>query len=576
MADPAQNAAESYGSNYGGQYGGTYGGGEYGSQEYGAYPPAAEAYPVQHGEGEYYPAEGEHGYEAQQRYQPRGGMRARAPGGDFMLPDVVKEFIFNLYQACRTTQIMEDIQMLYDIRFRELSEAYFKQSPWPPAHVIADSVGQDPLFLAFYDELRCRHLFATLKIAVDDRLEAWGYYCQLFDYLLEAEDGDFLVTAQWAFDIVHEFVYQFQSFCQFRSQVDRRSEAELALLTEAQDVWAVQNVLTYLHRLTRVSNVVAIMEAHRNRQPPPPGISNMHLMMGYFSIVGISRLECLLGDYHSALEILSPIDITDKSELFTSSLACHLNLFYHMGFAQLMLRRYRDCLATFSDVLHHINRLHKSGQLHNNPIADQVGKLKEKILALTVIACHFCPGQRLDDGVMKQMMEKHGDKARAMEAGGDITPFDELFMVAAPKFIVPSVPDYSQPINFSQDAIKQQMRLFREDVTNQLHLPKIRSYLKLYSTLSLEKLSRFTGLDENTLKCQLVSLKHRNRQVEHKTGPGALEGKVSHAMDINYYIKDGVIHVEEAEKEQRFDQYFLSQISKCQECTVNVQRLKIY
>ncbi|CAM9213116.1 unnamed protein product [Heterosigma akashiwo] len=504
-----------------------------------------------------------------------------------MLPDAVRDFIFNLHQACRETQIMEDIQQLYDGQFRALSEAYFKQAPWPPAEVAARTVGDDPLFLAFYSELRCRHLFATLKITVADRLEAWSHYCELFDALLEAEGGDdLLVTAQWAFDIVHEFVYQFQSFCQFRCQVDRRSEADLAALREAGGAWAVQSVLTYLHRLARVSNVVAIMEAHRHRQPPPPGVSNVHLMLGYFSLVGLSRLECLLGDYHAALEVLGPIDTADKSELFTSSLACHLNLFYHTGFAQLMLRRYRDCLATFQDVLLHLHRLAKAGQLHSNPLGDQAGKLKEKMLALCAIAAHFCPGAPLDELVRRQIQEKHGERARALEAGGDAQPFEDLFVPAAPKFIVPSVPDYGQPVNFAQDAVKQQLRLFLEDVTSQLHLPKIRSYLKLYSTLSLEKLARFTGLGEAELEAALVSLKHRNRQVEAGADGGAEGGGgaaaaaaapvvYSSALDIAYFVKDGVVHVAEAAKEQRFDAYFLAQVAKCQEVAQAVRGLRV-
>jgi len=491
------------------------------------------------------------------------------------VPDAVKDFVFELQTACRSSQILDDIQVLYDHKFRELSQAYFKEGPWPTSSAVAAECGGDDLFLLFYGEMRCRHLFATMKAGLPDRLEAWDCYCRLFDKLLLADDTSFLISSQWAFDIIHEFVYQFQSFCQFRTQVGSRSESEAEVLSERSDLWAVQNVLTYLHRLSRISCVVQIMEAHRLRQPPPQGPSNMHLMLGYYSIIGISRLETLLGDYRAALEILAPLDVTDKSELFTTSLTCHLNLFYHLGFAYLMLRRYRDAARTLNDILSHIHRITKQGQLVNNPSADQVGKLGDKMLSLLTIATHLCTGCKIDDPVEKMMRDKHADKARAMDQGRE-EPYVELFVQAAPKFIVPSIPDYSQPINYSQDNIKLQLRRFKEEVGQQLQLPKIRSYLKLYSTISMGKLARFCEMSVPELRRHLMALKHKMRQEEHTSGTGALEGsRISHALDINYYVKDDIIHVEEACKEQRYDNYFLSQISKCQECTDTLSRIAL-
>ena len=52
-----------------------------------------------------------------------------------------------------------------------------------------------------------------------DYLQSWENYCRLFDALLDCRDTNFVITEGWAFDLVHEFVYQFQSFCQLRGQV---------------------------------------------------------------------------------------------------------------------------------------------------------------------------------------------------------------------------------------------------------------------------------------------------------------------------------------------------------------------
>ena len=60
---------------------------------------------------------------------------------------------------------------------------------------------------------------------VNDRIEGWHAYRQLFDLLLkeapeegaEAKRENLFLIPEWCFDILHEFLYQFQGFCQFRT-----------------------------------------------------------------------------------------------------------------------------------------------------------------------------------------------------------------------------------------------------------------------------------------------------------------------------------------------------------------------
>lgn len=62
---------------------------------------------------------------------------------------------------------------------------------------------------------------------IEDYLVSWENYCRLFDALLDCSDTNFVITESWAFDLIHEFVYQFQSFCQLRGQVGRVSICRL-------------------------------------------------------------------------------------------------------------------------------------------------------------------------------------------------------------------------------------------------------------------------------------------------------------------------------------------------------------
>ena len=57
---------------------------------------------------------------------------------DFLLPEV-KDFIFDLHHATRNSFRLDEVQLLYDVQFKDLSEKYFAQSSWPsPSHVASE------------------------------------------------------------------------------------------------------------------------------------------------------------------------------------------------------------------------------------------------------------------------------------------------------------------------------------------------------------------------------------------------------------------------------------------------------
>merc|ERR1712232_1144525 len=72
---------------------------------------------------------------------------------------------------------------------------------------------------------------------------------------------------------------------------------------------------------------------------------------------------------------------------------------------------------------------------------------------------------------------------------GDENVFKELFSSACPKFITPAMPVLdpdTPPTNRVQEARALQQKLFLTEVKQQLFLPTMRSYLKLYTTLSIK------------------------------------------------------------------------------------------
>ena len=94
---------------------------------------------------------------------------------DFVLPDPLKDFIFDLHQATRKAQIAEEVQPLYDVKFKELSEKYFPSSPWPTCKQVEEECRFDNEFLFFYRSFdillflkkKSYHCLTTLHVLLD-------------------------------------------------------------------------------------------------------------------------------------------------------------------------------------------------------------------------------------------------------------------------------------------------------------------------------------------------------------------------------------------------------------------------
>ena len=357
-----------------------------------------------------------------------------------------------------------------------------------------------------------------------------------------------------------------------------RDPDELAALEAAPDCWAAATVYRYLSQLAACGRV---REAAARRKGASASVdealkagapSELHYLAGYFAVCALSRLECLLGDYSGAVDAVSMIDLADEAEPFSRVLTCRLNLFYHCGCARLLMRKPRDAAQTFAAALAHVARLDKAGALLTLAGGDQAKKMQDRMLALLAISLVLAPAMRrsIDETTLSMLAEKYQDKHSAMERG-DVNTFDEMLNFACPKFVVPSVPDYATPINESANQLKLQARIFSEDMERQKHVSSIRSFLKLYTSIGLEKLAKFNDMTADEFRTELVAIKHKMRTAG---GAGADAATVA-TLDVHYYVQGEMIHIDEPEKEARHEQYFLSQISKCHEVAGDVAKLDV-
>merc|ERR1719223_1614176 len=247
---------------------------------------------------------------------------------DACLPAPLKDFVFDLHDSARRSMLENEQGALYSGTFRELSSKYFATSAWPSEDAISSECGGDHLFLALYNELTHRHLHSVSRIQLRDRLNGWRVYTDLFDRLIAEPNKDELcIVPVWAFDIMHEFVSQFQGFCQFRTN-EKKKEDDLAQMSANKDAWTIEKVMYYLYKLIEISSDENASSAYKN--------------LGVFAVVALSRLECLLADYNECLSAVSTLESRGAMEIVDSVLPAKISLAYHVAVAYLMLRRYKD------------------------------------------------------------------------------------------------------------------------------------------------------------------------------------------------------------------------------------------
>jgi len=86
----------------------------------------------------------------------------------------------------------------------------------------------DMLTSNLYQELTNRHVYARCTLDSDIRKNSWDNYMDLFETILREKDSKrnaVELPAKWVWDMLDEFIYQFQNFCYFRNKMKNNQDA---------------------------------------------------------------------------------------------------------------------------------------------------------------------------------------------------------------------------------------------------------------------------------------------------------------------------------------------------------------
>lgn len=387
----------------------------------------------------------------------------------------------------------------------------------------------------------------------------------------------------WAWDVIDEFIYQFNSFCTYRQRLalkGPRDSEEALLLRDNPNTWGCYNVLNVLYSLIQKSQITEQLAAIKRGEDAANyageyGSRVLYKMLGYFSIIGLLRVHCLLGDFSLALKTLDDIELNKKA-MFARVMAAHFDTYYYVGFSYMMMRRYADAVRMFSHILVYVSR---TKNFQKNAQYDAIAKKTDQMYALIAICVAFQP-TRLDDTIHSALRDKYGEDLNRMQRGGPevLGLFESLFKTACPRFIAPTPPDFEHP-EVNADPIDHHLAIFMDEVRTNMNSPTVKSYLKLYSTMDLRKLAGFLEVDPDTLRSWLLVNKQRSRQMRWSEG-GLLEGDVVNSSDLDYAVQgvsfetlylrcafadlafQDLIHISEAKVGRRLVDWYLRNLTR--------------
>jgi translation initiation factor 3 subunit L len=113
---------------------------------------------------------------------------------------------------------------------------------------VADLLGPSELPHLLYRELFYRHIYSRLSPSLDDRIESWNNYLELFSFLSQ-QQHKLRFPHVWLFDLVDEFVWQAQSFNHYRAKVKALSAADRQTLASEPELWSALTVIQTLQKI---------------------------------------------------------------------------------------------------------------------------------------------------------------------------------------------------------------------------------------------------------------------------------------------------------------------------------------
>eukprot|EP01083_Nonionella_stella_P032865 89955_1 len=503
--------------------------------------------------------------------------------------------------------------------FKSITEKTYQVSTWPSDRDVVTDLKLDStqestkIFLYLYRELFYRHAFNRCDITCENMHDSFTNYMRLFNALLNHYDKNKKfceIPNVWLWDMIDSFVSQFQYYHHWRADPkDQHKNMQTLIATFAntsqqksfKQKWNVQIVLRYLHYFVHAARI-PIRYNEPNQQPqqgvPVKTPSIMMQMLGFFSLIGLSRIHTLLGDYRTAIDVMDPVDLKTKSAI-TKFASCCISAHYYLSFSYCMVRRFPDAHAMLCTLLRNPRYAEKTGKgkrtrflftdvddekdhkTAKGEAADQELSDKDRYhkaylsneamldrsWAMLAIAQTQSP-TKLDEVLLGTPLRDYfgGDMDDINDNSSSTerrkASYAKLFQASAPNFLNTFSPfkTDAESAKLAQlsgnELCNNQFRSFMRLTNKRQDMLKVKNEIRLFRVIPMTKLAKAMNYEENEigkLNRELIRLKWRMKQNKKVDSWGNTKDQ------FTFYIKDDCVYVQELQTSQlwKYSDYFI-------------------
>ena len=264
------------------------------------------------------------------------------------VPEDVGDFLV-FFQMHFQKRNLSQLKMIYEVSLPKLTEIYYKNSSWPPVSDITPLLQHDDLFLMLYREISFQHIFRRLsppqyfplstpfkfssskspEPSLQIYLESWENYMKIFENIIQSEntrDQLFLeLPSVCLWDMVDQFVYQFQIYSLFRAHSKSPHYEEKQLI-----MWDFSEVIRILSQFVERIDLSPTSQIFKHENTEEDTLIPSQLF-GIFSLISLAHVCVLIGDFYTALSIVEPLD-SMESHFFQNYPSVYFTYCYIVGF----------------------------------------------------------------------------------------------------------------------------------------------------------------------------------------------------------------------------------------------------
>lgn len=187
---------------------------------------------------------------------------------------------------------------------------------------------------------------------------------------------------------------------------------------------------------------------------------------------------------------------------------------------------------------------------------EMINKQNEQMYVLLVIV-FIMYLMWIDESIYFQLWEKYGDKMLCMQKG-DFQVYEEFFSYVCFKFLLFVVLNYDNVyFNYYKEFFLQQLKVFFDEVQQQVQFFIICSFFKFYIIMFVVKLVGFLDFIEQEFCIQLFVFKYKMKNLVWISGIFVLDGEFQLVLEVDFYIDKDMIYIVDIKVVRCYGDFFI-------------------